>query len=60
MAAEVIGLPSHSIGSRLYEAKVYLDTPSLFAWTVAIVLLAVVFEKLAFLFFSLVKKRVMK
>ena len=60
MAAEVIGLPSHSIGSRLYEAKVYLDTPSLFAWTVAIVLLAVVFEKLAFLLFSLVKKRVMK
>ena len=49
VAAEVIGLPDGSIGERLYEAKVYLNTPDLFAWTVVIVLVSLVFEKL-FLF----------
>lgn len=45
IAAEVIGLPDSSIGMHLYEAKVYLDTPDLFAWTVVIVLLSILFEK---------------
>ena len=49
VAAEVIGLPDGSLGERLYEAKVYLNTPDLFAWTVVIVLVSLVFEKL-FLF----------
>ena len=49
VAAEVIGLPDGSIGERLYEAKVYLDTPDLFAWTLVIVLVSIAFEKL-FLF----------
>ena len=40
VAAEVIGIPSGSIGERLYKAKVYLATPDLFAWTLAIVLLS--------------------
>jgi NitT/TauT family transport system permease protein len=46
VTAEIIGIPSGSIGERLYEAKVYLDTPDLFAWTVVIVIISVVFEKL--------------
>ena len=45
IAAEVIGLPSFSIGERLYDAKVYLNTPDLFAWTVVIVLISLVFER---------------
>ncbi len=49
VAAEVIGLPEGSIGERLYEAKIYLETPRLFAWTVVIILLSLLFEKL-FLF----------
>ena len=40
VAAEVIGIPTGSIGERLYKAKVYLATPDLFAWTLAIVLLS--------------------
>ena len=44
IAAEVIGLPDPSIGINLYESKVYLDTPDLFAWTLAIVLLSVAIE----------------
>ncbi|NLV50576.1 MAG: ABC transporter permease subunit [Clostridiales bacterium] len=46
VAAEVIGIPKGSIGERLYEAKIYLNTSDLFAWTVVIVLISVVFEKL--------------
>ena len=45
-AAEVIGLPSGTIGERLYMAKVYLQTPDLFAWTIVIVALSVLFERL--------------
>lgn len=46
IAAEVIGIPRGSIGERLQQAKVYLDTPDLFAWTVVIVLLSFLFERL--------------
>ena len=45
-AAEVIGLPSGTIGERLYTAKVYFQTPDLFAWTAVIVAVSVLFEKL--------------
>ncbi len=45
VAAEVIGLPDGSIGERLYEAKVYLETPDLFAWTVVIILVSLLFER---------------
>ena len=31
-AAEVIGIPEHSIGEQLYTAKIYLETDRLFAW----------------------------
>ena len=44
-AAEVIGLPGGTIGERLYTAKVYFQTPDLFAWTAVIVAVSVVFEK---------------
>lgn len=45
-AAEVIGLPAGTIGERLYTAKIYLQTPDLFAWTAVILVLAAAFEKL--------------
>lgn len=45
-AAEVIGLPAGSVGERLYTAKVYFQTPDLFAWTVTIVAVSVLFERL--------------
>ena len=49
IAAEVIGIPDGSIGENLYQAKIYLNTPDLFAWTLVIVLISLGFEKL-FLF----------
>lgn len=46
VAAEVIGVPSHTIGEQLYLAKVYLSTGDLFAWTIVIILVSAAFEKL--------------
>lgn len=45
-AAEVIGIPEGSIGEKLYEAKVYLSSGDLLAWTVVIVVASIAFEKL--------------
>lgn len=56
IAAEVIGLPDGSIGERVYEAKIYLSTPDLFAWTIVIIILAFLFEH----FFLFVSGRLLK
>lgn len=45
IAAELIGIPSGSIGERLYQAKIFLSTGEVFAWTAVIILLSVLFEK---------------
>ena len=37
------------MGAAFYEAKLYLDTPSLYAWTLTVVLLSVLFERLVLL-----------
>ena len=50
VAAEIIGTPNGSVGQQLYLAKIYLDTDDLLAWTVIIVVISVLSEKL-FLFF---------
>lgn len=46
IAAEVISTPRNSIGAQLYNAKVYLETVDLFAWTVVVIVLSMLFEKL--------------
>lgn len=46
IAAEVIGIPTGSIGEKLYKAKVYLETPDLFAWTIVIIFVSMTFEKM--------------
>lgn len=46
VAAEVIALPNGSLGEKLYQAKVYFQTPDLFAWTAAVLLVSFLFEKL--------------
>ncbi len=43
-AAEILSLPRHSIGRYLYDSKVYLEIPDLFAWTAIIILLSYIFE----------------
>lgn len=46
VAAEVIGTPDFSIGEKLYMAKIYFSTDELFAWTLTILILSFLFEKL--------------
>lgn len=45
IAAEVIGLPLHSLGAGLYQAKVYFATDELFAYTALIIGLSYLLEK---------------
>ena len=44
IAAEVIGIPVYSIGQHLYNAKIYLETADLFAWTAMVILLSMLAE----------------
>ena len=46
MAAEVLCLPKAAIGTQVYYSKIYLETPSLFAWTFVVILLSLLLEKL--------------
>ena len=45
VAAEVLCLPRLAIGTRLYRAKITLETPDLFAWTVTVVVLSFLLER---------------
>ena len=47
IAAEVLCTPLEAIGTRVYYSKLYLDTPSLFAWTLVVVVLSMTIELLA-------------
>lgn len=47
VTAEVISSATASVGAHLSDAKVYLDTPALFAWTFVIVIVATVTERIA-------------
>ena len=46
VAAEVIGMVDGSIGEMLYQAKVYFQNADLLCWTIIIILLSVISEKL--------------
>ena len=45
VAAEVLAAPRLGIGRALYEAKVYLESEELFAWTAVIVAISVLLER---------------
>lgn len=45
VAAEIIGLPSWSIGEKLYLSKISIDTAGIFAWTLVVCVLSYLFEK---------------
>ena len=57
-AAELIAIPTGSIGEKLYSAKVYLMTGDLFAWTLLILLLSALCARLVTLLLSLLRRRI--
>ena len=46
VTAEVIAHPAFGMGKAIYESKLYLETPDLFAWTAAVIILSFALEKL--------------
>ena len=44
VAAEVLCLPRLAIGTQVSNAKIYLETPALFAWTLTVLLLSFLLE----------------
>lgn len=57
VAAEVICRPLLSIGKNLQEAKLYLETPEVFAWTITVAVLSLALEKLLMLAAERVQNR---
>ena len=55
VAAEVLALPKISVGEMIHNAKSYLETPDLYAWTIAIIIFSVGIEKL--MLFAFLKRR---
>ena len=45
IAAEVLTVPQLSIGRQIYESKLYLETTELFAWTLTVILLSLLIER---------------
>ncbi len=45
IAAEVICYPRHSIGANLNNAKVYLESEELYAWTIVVIVISVLIER---------------
>ena len=46
VAAEVLCLPKADIGTQVYYSKIYLETPSLFAWTAVVIVLSMLLERI--------------
>ena len=46
VAAEVLAVTQNSIGKELYNAKLYLETDALFAWTAVVIVLSLAIEKI--------------
>jgi len=57
IAAEVLAVPKHAIGTELYYSKTYLDTPTMFAWTLVTIVLSIIIEKLFVSVIELFAKR---
>lgn len=53
IAAELIGVPAHTIGEQLYFSKIYLNTDELFAWSILILFLGKLTESIIYTFFHL-------
>ena len=57
IAAEVLAASRFSIGGQIYNAKIYIETADLFAWTAVVILMSVILEKLMVLIMRSVSRR---
>lgn len=56
VAAEVLCQPKHSIGANLYNAKNIMETADVFAWTVTVILISLILEKIIKIFLGKLSK----
>lgn len=55
VAAEVLSHPKYAIGSYLHNAKIYLESDQLFAWTIVVIFLSMFFEAIIGKLFRYIK-----
>ena len=60
IAAEVIAHSGNSLGLKIYNAKIYLETVDIFAYTVVIIALSILMEKLFMFILTGVSKKILK
>ncbi|MDO5403159.1 MAG: ABC transporter permease subunit [Eubacteriales bacterium] len=46
VSAEVIGLTANSIGSQMYYAKLYMLSADIFVWSIVVIVMSAVFERI--------------
>lgn len=46
IAAEVLTVPVYSVGKMIADSKMYMETIDLFAWTIVVILISLIIEKL--------------
>jgi len=46
IAAEVLSTPQFAIGTSIYDSKIYLETVDLFAWSIVVIAMSVILERL--------------
>ena len=46
ISAEILAMPKNTIGTMIGEAKLYIETATMFAWTLTVILLSLVIELL--------------
>lgn len=57
VAAETLVVSPHSIGRHLFDTKITLETPELFAWTLVVILLSLAIESITSLLLGKLGKR---
>ena len=60
IAAEVISRPRGAMGTQIYNARIYLETADLFAWTVTVIVMSVFIEKLTVYLLGVFSNRLLK
>lgn len=53
IAAELIAQSPFSIGHEIYYSKIFVDAKNVFAWTIVIIIISVLFEKIFLILFRL-------
>lgn len=57
VSAEVIGIAAGSIGGTLYDAKLNLEMETLFAYTLVVIIISLLLEKLAVMLIRAIERR---